>query len=202
MEKGTRYLLAAFQAILGYEWLISGANKLISGRFPQGLADTLHEGMGDNPNVWYSGFLHAVVIPQSIFFGYLIEFAELAMGIALLAGALALIGRLPARGERGFALAAGEIAAAAVAALGCAFLCVNFHFFMGNGMLSALNPSAPFDEGIDLDTLLVPLALVIAFANGRLLLLGMLGPETLAGWQALAARFAPRLEHATAGHAQ
>ncbi|MGZ3584223.1 MAG: hypothetical protein ACXVDA_18025 [Ktedonobacterales bacterium] len=51
LRNETRYLLAAIQALIAGEWIISGSNKLVSGAFPQGLADALSEGIKDNPNV-------------------------------------------------------------------------------------------------------------------------------------------------------
>ena len=197
MDKSARYLLAAIQAIIGYEWLVSGADKLLLGRFPQGLADTLREGLHENPNGWFVELIQSLVLPHSLFFGYVIEIVELLIGMALLAGALTLIGKLPGRTERGYRLALVEVAAAGVAALGCAFLCANFHFFIGDGMLSGINAAHAYDEGIDLDTLLVPIALVIAFANLRLLA-QMLGPETLRRWRlAFAGGPAAREHHIT-----
>ena len=181
MSKGTRYLLAAIQAIVGYEWLISGANKLLSGRFPQGLAGALSDGLNGNRNGWYVGLLRAVVLSHSVTFGYLIEVCELGTGVALLAGAALLCGRLPARGERHYRLACLEIGAAAAAAALCAFVCVNFHFWMGDGVISAVNPAHPFDEGVDLDTLLPPIAVVICAANLRLLI-GLIGDDVVRGW--------------------
>lgn len=50
MRKDIRNLLAAVQAIVGYEWLISGANKLLLGTFPQQLGSTIGDGLKDNPN--------------------------------------------------------------------------------------------------------------------------------------------------------
>lgn len=169
-SKGTRILLALIQAIVGYEWLVSGANKVLSGQFPQGLAGALNDGLKDNPNGWYVSFVRAVVLPHSVFYGYLIELAEVGIGLALLGGALLLIGRIPARGEPFYRLARAEIGAAALAAFACLVLCVNFHFFMGDGLISALNPAAPFDEGIDLDTLLPPISAIVCVLNTRLLI--------------------------------
>lgn len=177
-SKGTRTLLALIQAIVGYEWLISGGNKVLSGQFPQGLASTLADGLKDNPNGWYVSFLRAVVVPHSVAFGYLIELAEVGIGLALLGGALLLLGHLPTHGERYYRLARFEVGAAAVAAFACVVLCVNFHFFIGDGFVSALNPGAPFDEGIDLDTLLPPIAVIVCVLNTRLLI-GMIGDDVV-----------------------
>lgn len=40
-QKTTRWLLAAVQAIIGWEWVMTGGNKLLAGIFPRGLAGTL-----------------------------------------------------------------------------------------------------------------------------------------------------------------
>jgi hypothetical protein len=117
------------------------------------------------------GLLRAVVLPHSVFFGYLIEVCELGAGVAL----------LPACGEHHHRLACLEIGAAAAAAALCAFVCVNFHFWMGDGVISAVNPAHPFDEGIDLDTLLPPIAVVICAANLRLLI-SLIGDDVVRGW--------------------
>ena len=192
LSKGTRRLLALIQAIVGYEWLISGANKVLSGQFPQGLGGTLADGLKDNPNGWYVSFLRAVVLPHSIFFGYLIELAEVGIGVALLGGALLLIGRIPTRGEPYYRLARFEIGAAALAAFACVLLCVNFHFFMGDGFVSALNPGDPFDEGIDLDTLLPPISAILCILNTRLLI-WLIGDERVRAWLAPVAPLVAKL---------
>lgn len=169
-SKGMRTLLALIQAIVGYEWLVSGANKVLSGQFPQGLADALNDGLNGNPNGWYVGFVRGIVLPHSVLYGYLIELTEVGIGLALLGGALLLIGRIPTRGQPYYRLARVEIGAAALAAFACFVLCINFHFYMGDGLISALNPAAPFDEGIDLDTLLPPISAIIFVLNTRLLI--------------------------------
>jgi len=53
------------------------------------------------------------------------------------------------------------------AALG-AFFTVNFHFWMGHGIIPGIG-AAPTDEGIDLDALIPPFALVIIIANMALI---------------------------------
>ena len=87
LTRTSRYLLAAIQAIIGWEWIMSGGNKLFSGTFPQGLADALTNSFKDNPNGWYVSFLKQVVVPNSVFFGYLIEWTEIIVGIVLVSGA-------------------------------------------------------------------------------------------------------------------
>ena len=66
LNRSTRYLLAAIEAIIGWEWLMSGGNKLLSGTFPQGLADALNTGIQGNPNGWYVNILEAVIVLHSV----------------------------------------------------------------------------------------------------------------------------------------
>ena len=165
LNRTTRYLLAAIQAILGWEWLMSGGNKLLSGSFPQGLATTLTNNFKDNPNTWYVAFLQQNILPHSLFYGYLIEWTEITVAVILLGGALLLLGqpRLPGEPQHGVAVAFC-ITVALAAAVG-AFLTVNFHFLMGGWVIPGFNPTAAYNEGIDLDALIPPLSLVILIAN-------------------------------------
>src|SRR5579864_8853890 len=100
-----RVLLAAIQAIIGWEWLMSGGNKLLSGTFHQRRADVLNTNMKDNPNAWYVAFLKQTILPHSISYGYFIEWTEVTIGITLLSGALVLLGRPRLAGEPQYRLA-------------------------------------------------------------------------------------------------
>lgn len=177
LSRDARVLLAGVQGLVGVEWLVSGANKVFSGTFAQGLAAELGADLKDNPNLWYGALLRGVVMPHSLAFGFLIEWTELAIGIALLSGLVLLLARSRPAGTGQSRLEAGELAAVVGAALVGAFLCVNFHFLMGDGLVPSFNPGHPFDEGIDLDTLLPPLSLLIALGNARLI-------EVVPGWLA------------------
>ncbi len=165
VHRDARYPMAAVQGILGWEWLVSGANKVLSGAFPSGLGGTLSNGLKDNPNNWYVAFVQSAILPHSLFFGYAIEIAEVLAGIALITGALLLIGGPRRRGEPQYRPAVALVGASVLAALTCAFLCVNFHFFMGDGILPGIDPSHPYNEGVSLDTLMAPIALVTVFFN-------------------------------------
>ena len=170
LNRDARWVAAALQAVIAWEWLVSGVNKVLAGNFPQGLADTLNEGIQNNPNGWYVSILQGVVLPHSVAFGYLIEASELFIGIALFIGVVVLVGPVRRRGMPQYRLAVGEVAAAMLAALLCAFLCVNFHFFMGDGIFPWFNPANAFDEGITLDTLMPPVAVLLFLVNARLLI--------------------------------
>jgi len=165
LNRTARYLLAAIQAIIGWEWLMSGGNKVLAGTFPQGLAGALNQGIKGNPNGWYVSFLQHSIIPHSVFYGYLIEWTELLAGLILLSGALILLGEPRKAGEPQHALMVGYCVAAAAAAVIGAFMTVNFHFFMGGWVLPGFDPASPYNEGIDLDALIPPLSLIVVVAN-------------------------------------
>ena len=141
--------LLLIQVCIGYEWLVSGLTKIVHGDFPAGLAAELRD-MSQAAPAWYRGFLNGAVIPHAVAFGYAIEIAELAVGIVLLVGVL----RLPARIARFVSLAtAGALVAGLVLA---------FNFALANGSSFGIGVAADsFDEGIDLDTMLVGLQLAL-----------------------------------------
>jgi thiosulfate dehydrogenase [quinone] large subunit len=191
LSRDARYGLAAIQLLVGAEWLVSGANKLLSGSFPQGLSDALHEGLKDNPNGWYVSLLERVVVPHTVFWGYLVEGAELLIGIVLLSTTVLLFGRLAKAGEPWHRLTVAQMIVAAVAGVVGAFLCVNFHFWMGDGFLPALGSTHAFDEAIDLDMLVPPLCLLISV--GHLALADELtGHAVSSALKARASSLAPR----------
>ncbi len=165
LSKDARYVTAALQVVIAWEWLVSGANKMLAGDFPQKLAGTLEDGIKNNPNGWYVAFLKQFILPHSVGFGYTIEFTEGLIGVALLIGAVLLLGPVRRHGDPQYRIALVEMSAAAFAALVCAFLCVNFHFFMGDGVLPGIDVSNAFDEGISLDTLMPPLSVIILYLN-------------------------------------
>lgn len=169
LSRDARWLAAAIQMVIAWEWLVSGTNKVLSGAFPQGLASALDEGLQNNPNGWYVSLLQGIVLPHSVAFGYAIETMEIMVGMALLIGAIVLVGPVRHRGMPQYRLAVGEIAAATVAALVGMLLCINFHFFMGDGIIPWINSTRPFDEGISLDTLMPPLSAIILVLNARML---------------------------------
>jgi thiosulfate dehydrogenase (quinone) large subunit len=165
MSRDARWIAAAVQVVIAWEWLVSGVNKVLSGTFPQGLASTLKDGAENNPNRWYVAILHDIVIPHSVAFGYAIEITEILIAMALIVGAGVLVSPIRRPGTPQHRLAVGEITAATIASLLCAFLCVNFHFYMGDGIIPWFDPAKPFDEGITLDTLMPPLSVLILFIN-------------------------------------
>jgi hypothetical protein len=99
---------------------------------------------------WYRSFLDSAVLPHATAFGYTIEIAELAVGIVLLVAVL----RLPAWIGR-------HVPSATAAALVVGLvLAVNFALLNGSSFGLRLAGDS-FDEGIDLDTLLVGVQLAL-----------------------------------------
>lgn len=81
----------------GYEWFSAGWQKLHSPAWTGASAGTaiagfvkgaLAKSTGAHPDVqsWYAGFLQNVVLPNARFWGYLISWGELLVGIALILG--------------------------------------------------------------------------------------------------------------------
>lgn len=116
---------------------------MLSGTFPQGLMNTLNNGIKDNPNNWYVAFLQHTVLPQSIFYGYLIEWTEMTVGVILLSGSLILLDQPRVAGESQHRLAVAFSIAVAIAAAVAAVMAVNFHFWMGGWVIPTFNPAAP-----------------------------------------------------------
>lgn len=164
METTDRYVaragllgLLAVEALVGYEWFVSGLTKVVRGGFPGGLADELRE-KSEGAASWYASFLDSVVIPNGSLFGVLIIVAELAVGAVLIAAAAFWAFRWERLGSRG---RIGLLAATVAASLGSILMNLNFH--LANGSAHPwLIPGDGFDEGVDLDSLMPPIQLVLA----------------------------------------
>lgn len=152
----------AIQIVIGYEWFMSGVTKIFRGGFPAGLADELRE-KSEGAASWYRSFLDGAVIPNGVAWGYAIEIGELLVGLVLIVSALVwLLGweRMRPR-DRGFVLALTALAALAGVAM-------NVGFHLANGSAHPwLIPEDGFDEGVDLDSLMPAIQLVIAGVSGR-----------------------------------
>jgi thiosulfate dehydrogenase [quinone] large subunit len=149
--------LLIVEMIIGYEWLMSGLVKIVRGDFPAGLADALLEKSAGVPE-WYASLMKSFVIPNAEAFGYVIEVAELLAGIALIAGPLIWLFAWERVSDR---LRSAVLFFTAAAALGSAFLAINLHIANGATHFWLL-PGDSFDEGIDLDSVLPAISVVIA----------------------------------------
>lgn len=152
--------LLVLEIIIGYEWLVSGLTKLVLGDFPSGLAGELADKAADVAG-WYAPFFNGVVIRNAVAFGYVIEIAEVLVGLALIAGPLLWLfawERIPSQ------LQNAVVFFMAVASIGGIFMALNFHLANGNTHPWLL-PQDSFDEGVDFDSLLAILNIVTAAVN-------------------------------------
>lgn len=149
--------LLLIQAFLGYEWFMSGLAKALSGDFVSGLGDELSD-LSKDMSGFYKSFLDGVVIPNGQLFGYLIVIGELAIGIALIALAAAWWFRWASLSVNGRSLLLGLIVLAGLVAI---FMNINFH--LANGSTHPWFIAAdPFDEGVDLDSVMPLIQLAIS----------------------------------------
>jgi hypothetical protein len=152
--------LLTVEIIVGYEWFVSGLVKIIRGDFPSGLALEIAKKLPETA-AWYRRFLESAVVPNAATFGYAIEIAEILAGVVLIVGPVIwLVGwaRISDRMRRAI------LFFAAVAAIGGAFLAINLHLFNAASH-PWLIPKSGFDEGIDLDSVLPAVQLVIAWIS-------------------------------------
>ena len=156
--------LLLVEMIVGYEWLVSGVVKFVRGGFPSGLADELLEKSAGAP-AWYSSLIKSTFIPNAEVFGYLIEVTEVLAGVALLVGPFIWLCAWDRVSDR---VRAAVLFFITGAAIGATFLTINFH--LANGAPHPwLIPKSGFDEGIDLDSVLPAIQIVIATVSILLL---------------------------------
>jgi len=157
--------LLIIQAFIGYEWLMSGLAKVVRGGFPSGLDDQLRD-KSKGVSGWYKSFLDGTVLPNSRVFAYLIIVGEIAIGVALIAAAAAWLWRWERLANAG---RVAVLAATALAAIGGIFMNLNFH--LANGSPHPwLIPKDGFDQGVDLDSLMPLLQVVLLMVSAKLLL--------------------------------
>jgi thiosulfate dehydrogenase [quinone] large subunit len=167
-EGSARPLLAgllAIQAFLGYEWFMSGLAKALSSDFATGLGDTLTD-TAKGLSGFYKSFLEGIVIPNAQLFAYLVMIGELAIGITLIAVAAIWWFRWSTLSVTGQSVVLGLIVLAGVFAI---FMNVNFHLANGSGHPWFI-AADPFDEGVDLDSVMPLIQLAVSLVSARFLL--------------------------------
>lgn len=153
--------VVGLQLILGYEWLASGVDKLLYGRFPatlgQLLGGVLHGGPLPAP---FAALLRAAVLPNSIVFGLLVEWGETLAGLGLLAAGLAALlaapagRRLPPASARLFARGRRLAERLAPAAAGGAGVMAVSFYLLDGAPAAWLMPSVAFGGALDTGLLL------------------------------------------------
>lgn len=160
--------LVGLQLLVGYEWLVSGVDKLLFGLFPErlgGLLAPLVSG-GQLPG-FFAALLRQVAVPNAMFFGYLIEWAETLAGVGLIiAGLMALLRPLVERHLRGTlaVIFAGSLRLlgflAPLAAAGAGLLGLSF-FFLDGLPTPWFTPSIAYGGAIDTGLFLAAASVVL-----------------------------------------
>jgi thiosulfate dehydrogenase [quinone] large subunit len=161
--------VAVVEAAIGFEWLVSGLNKVLSPDFSSGLAHQLQMSLQGNPNGWYVTLANSLMIPHARLCALLAEGGEVLVGLGMFAGAaLWISGRLQA-GRWARRLSLGVI----LALVGGILMSANYAVMAGN-TLPGLNAANAFNEGVSLDSLLTIIGLglllvhvVAPWARGR-----------------------------------
>ena len=133
--------LAGLQLLLGYEWLASGVDKLLYTSFPTASGELL-KGLvqGGRLPGFFGAFLRMLVLPNSIAFGYLVEWGETLAGLGLITGGLVTLlapvarRRLASSADAARWLTRGKYAIewlAAGAALGAGLMGLTFYLLDG-----------------------------------------------------------------------
>jgi hypothetical protein len=84
--------LAGLQLIVGYAWLLAGVDKLLFGVFPAQLGGLLRTAVsGGHLPGFLVAILRGLVMPNAVFFGYLIEWGETLAGLGLVTAGLVVL---------------------------------------------------------------------------------------------------------------
>lgn len=164
--------LLGLELLVGYEWLVSGVDKLLIGTFPGTLGQLLAQALGGGqlPG-FFAAILRGLVASNAMLFGYLIEWSETLAGAGLIAAALAELGRPwierhPAkRWSAPLALSLRLLdVLAPIAALGAGLLGLSF-FFLDGLPAPWLAPSIAYGGAIDTGLFLAVASAIIVISR-------------------------------------
>jgi thiosulfate dehydrogenase [quinone] large subunit len=141
--------IALVEVAIGYEWLLSGLNKVLSADFSSGLAHELQTSLQGNPNAWYGSLTSTLVLPHTHLFAALVEVGELLVAAGMFAGAALWVSGRLASSRVARLLNLGAIAAL----VGGVLMSVNYAL-LGGDTLPGINAANPFNEGLSIDSLL------------------------------------------------
>jgi thiosulfate dehydrogenase [quinone] large subunit len=142
------------EAAIGYEWLLSGLNKVLSADFSSGLAHQLQTNLQGNPNRWYASLTNSLVMPHARLFAALAQVGELLVAAGFVAGAALWVGGRLAASRWARLLHLGVV----VALVGGILLSANYAVMSGD-TLPGINAANPFNEGLSIDSLLTIIGL-------------------------------------------
>ncbi len=150
--------LCAVQAIVAYQWLLSGLNKLLNSGFSTHLPLALQQSVQSNPYSWYVTMMRQMVLPHSTAYAALLAWTEAAVGGVLLAGALLWIVQ-----PRSFLTGLlGRLGCLALAA--AALISLNGYLLAGNGV-PWIDPAHAYQQAVPLDAIMALIALALLGAN-------------------------------------
>ena len=109
--------LALLRILTGWIFIHAGWEKLSEPGFVAGMGKTLGYFASKNPYPWMQGLLQGAAIPNAAFFGVLISWGELLVGLSLFFGVLSQVGLVGALAMNlTFLLAAGWTSASTATA--------------------------------------------------------------------------------------
>jgi thiosulfate dehydrogenase [quinone] large subunit len=155
--------LCAVQAILAYEWLVSGLDKLLDHGFSGQLSALLAQGTQGNAGSLYGAVIAHLVLPNHTLFALLTPWTETSIGGIMLLGAVLWMVYPRARITD---LVAGV---ACLALLTAATLDLNY-YLLGGGGLPWIDPANATQPGTNVDVMLLLIALTLCAANAQALL--------------------------------
>jgi thiosulfate dehydrogenase [quinone] large subunit len=81
---GWQWIMAGYEKVMSPMWVGSKAGVALQGF----LLGALTKSTGAHPDVggWYAWFVHAVALPNTATFSYIVSFGELAVGVGLILG--------------------------------------------------------------------------------------------------------------------
>ena len=162
---------ALIQAALGFEFLLSGLNKVADGTFVRNFRLFVDSSPGTHSGL-LRPLVQGVIQPNIALFAELTRVSELALGTVLLIGAVE-VGRRRLSGTIGrpHSYEAPVALIAALAGLGTAFLSLTIALLMGEGLPSVM-PGRALTTAVPVELLLVPLGLAVTWMEtGRFLAL-------------------------------
>jgi uncharacterized membrane protein YphA (DoxX/SURF4 family) len=157
-----RYNLIAvllIHAWLGYEFLISGWNKIkVNAAFTSGLAGYLKMTAASRAN-YYGRFINHYVLPHAAAFGYLIEWTEVITGAVLILAVLTIFIRKKENSPVQKTIGIFSI----LSLVGILLMSLNFYWM--TGALTLLPGGNAYIPGVSFDFFIVILSLVLIVWN-------------------------------------
>ena len=163
MKRYNLIVVLLIQAWLGYEFLISGWNKIaVNSSFTKGLAGYLKITAGSRANA-YGRFINQNIVPHAVFYGYLIEWAEVLTGAVLILAVLTIFIRNKENSPAQKTIGVLSILSLA----GILLMSLNFYWMTGSSTL--LPGGSAYIPGVSFDFFIVILSLVLIVWNATLL---------------------------------